>query len=135
MEFKATELLPTILEAAKWVGGGITLAGGWIVGRWSLRRSRRERQKKIIKYLHGLPNDCKVVLAEFYQHGAHTLRGDPHDPPMRFLISQGIITQGPGGGTYDAVDSYLSIKPDVWDVIDAWVNELDEAIKHPAPEG
>jgi len=132
MEFKATELLPTILDAGKWIGGAIVVAGGWIAGRWTLRRSRRERRNRIIKHLHGLPDECKAVLLEFYKQGVRTLRGAPHDPPMRVLISQGIVNRGPGGGTYDAVDSYLSIKPEVWDVMDSWVEELDEAAMHSA---
>ena len=32
---------------------------------------------------------------------------------------------GPGGGTYDAVDSYLTVKPYIWELMDDWV--LDDA--------
>ena len=135
MEFKLTELLPTLLDAAKWIGGGIVAVGGWFAGRWALRRSCRERRAKIITHLNGLPNECKAVLLDFHEKRVHTLRGPPCDPPVRLLISQGIITHGPGGGTYDAVDSYLSIRPDVWDVMDAWVSELDATSEYPEPEG
>jgi hypothetical protein len=125
MKLNLSDQLSTILDAAKWIGGGIVAIGSWLAGRWALRHSQRERRKRIVRHLHGLPNECKAVLLEFHEKGAHTLRGDPYAPPMRVLISQGVVTHGPGGGTYDAIDCYLTVKSEVWDVMDRWVRELD----------
>jgi hypothetical protein len=33
----------------------------------------------------------------------------------------GILVRGSGGGTYDSVDSYLSIPQDVWKVMEKWI--------------
>lgn len=71
--------------------------------------------------MSGLPPECKAVLIEFYENGTHTMRGDPLAPPMKILIRQSVITIGSGGGTYDAIDRYLSIPLHIWEVMDDWV--------------
>lgn len=124
MEPKSTELLPTIIDAVKWLSGAIIAGAGWFAGRWALRRSRRQKREQLLRYLDGLPSESKAVLLEFHDKGVHTLRGAPYDSPIRLLISHGVLIHGPGGGTYDAVDSYLTIRHDVWGVMDEWVTRL-----------
>ncbi len=95
---------------------------GW-VGGWlhSLSRKRR-KTKAIVSHLSGLPAEAKAVLIDFNFQGAHTLRGDPCSPVVRLLVAQGILSVGPGGGTYDAIDSYLTIRPDIWEAVETWIN-------------
>jgi len=94
---------------------------GWLGGVFGAAWKNRRRNKAIVEHLCGLPPECKKVLVEFYENGSHTLRGDPMSPPIRVLINQGIVIRGPGGGTYDAIDRYLSIAPHIWKVMDKWV--------------
>ncbi|NMG31276.1 super-infection exclusion protein B [Aromatoleum evansii] len=84
-------------------------------------RSAKRRKKNIITLLSGLPPESKAVLIDFYEQGTHTRRTDPGDPAVRVLVSSGFLLPGPGGGTYDAIDSYLTIKSNIWEVMDDWV--------------
>ena len=95
--------------------------GGWFsswIGKW---RSSKRREKGIVSHLSGLPLESKAILIDFHQNGTHTRRADPSSPAIRVLISSGLVAIGTGGGTYDAVDSYITISPEVWEVMDAWV--------------
>lgn len=95
--------------------------GGWLRSWWSERRSAKRREKHIVARLSGFPPESKAVLIDFYQHGTHTRRADPGHPAIRVLIKSGYMSVGPGGGTYNAVDSYLIIRPEVWEVMDSRV--------------
>jgi len=82
-----------------------------------------------VDYLSGLPTESKSVLVEFVINEKHTLRGDPNSPPVRVLIQHGVLTKGPGGGTYDAVDSYLSVSNKFWTVRHRWLASDAEAMQ------
>ncbi len=113
-------------EAFQWVYVAIVApllgaVGGWLRAWWVEWRSAKRRKKNIITLLSGLPPESKAVLIDFHQKGTHTSRGDPLDPAVRVLVNSGFVVVGPGGGTYDAIDRYLTIKPDIWEVMDDWV--------------
>ena len=95
--------------------------GGWARSWWLEWRSSKRRKKNIISTLSGLPPESKAVLIDFHKNNAHTMRVDPGHPAVRFLVSAGVLVVGPGGGTYDAVDRYLTIKPRIWELMDDWV--------------
>ena len=40
---------------------------------------------------------------------------------MVVLTRQGFVTLGPSGGTFDSIDRYMTIKPDVWKVMNEWM--------------
>jgi hypothetical protein len=112
----------TILEAAKWLFVAIVApVFGWFGGAGRGWREAKRRKKIRIDFLSGLPPQAKAVLIDFHQQGTHTQRGNPGDPVIRMLASKGILQVGPGGGTYDAVDCYLTIRPDLWEVMDDWI--------------
>lgn len=94
---------------------------GWFAGKLGARRQIKRQKKAIIQDLVGLPMECKAILVQFLAQKAHTIRTDPGSPPMCVLIQRGIVDRGPGGGTYDAIDCYMSIRPDFWEVMDDWV--------------
>lgn len=114
------------LEILQWVYVAIVAPllgalGGW-ARAWLLERRRGKRRKKVIlAELSGLPAEAKSVLVDFYHQGTHTLRGDPSTPVMKLLASRGHIAVGPGTGGYDAVNRYLSVAPDIWEVMPDWV--------------
>jgi len=95
---------------------------GWFAGLFAARRQMKRRKKAIIRDLAGLPIECKAILIHLHNQHTHTLRTNPGSPPMRVLMQRGIMERGPGGGTYDAVDCYVSILPNVWEVMDDWVS-------------
>lgn len=96
------------------IGGGLR---SWY-GEW---RAAKRRKKRVISRLSGLPLESKAVLIDFYQNGTHTSRADPGYPAVKVLIHSGFLTVGPGGGTHDAIDRYLTIKPEVWEVMECWI--------------
>lgn len=113
-------------EAIQWIYVAIVAPllgaiGGWFRTWWVQRQSSKRRKKNIITLLSGLPPESKAVLIDFHQSGTHTRRTNPGDPAVRVLVNSGFLAIGPGGGTYDAVDSYLTIKPEIWEVMDDWV--------------
>lgn len=101
---------------------------GWIGGVFGAVWKKKKKAKEIVKFLCGLPPESKEVLIEYYERGTHTLRGDPLAPAVKLLVKQGILLIGPGGGTYDAVDRYVSVSPKVWAVMDKWAREDEEVI-------
>jgi len=110
------------LDTAQFLWGAIiapVLAwlGYFIRSVWKSKR----RKKALIKFLGGLPVEAKAVLIDFYKEGTHTMRGDPYCPPVSLLVERGVMSRGPGGGGYDAVDRYLSIRPDIWEIMDNWI--------------
>ena len=110
-----------LFEIIKWTGTVIAApVFGWFGGLFAGRRQMKRRKKAIIRDLAGLPIECKAILIDFHDKHTHTLRTDPGSPPMCLLIQRGIAERGPGGGTYDAIDCYVSILPDVWEVMDDW---------------
>lgn len=99
----------------------------WLFGHVAGRRRARARRRGLIGRLTGLPDELKAVLVDFHMQGAHTLRGDPSAPAIRQLRLMKLVLVGEGGGTYDAVDAYLTVAGEVWDVIGEWV-ERDPAV-------
>ena len=94
---------------------------GWLGGWFHSWRRGKRRKKAILAELSGLPPEAKSVLVDFYHQGTHTLRGDPFAPIVKLLVSRGHIAVGPGAGSYDAVNRYLSITPHIWEVMPDWV--------------
>lgn len=94
---------------------------GWLGGWFQSWSGKRRKTKALVAYLAGFPPEAKAKLVEFYYHRAHTLRGNPMDPVVRLLVRRQVLSVGPGGGTYDAVDSYLTIRSDVWEVMNNWM--------------
>lgn len=94
---------------------------GWVGGWFRSWFLERRKANEVIAHLCGLPLEAKAELVQFNFHGSHTLRCDPMSPPVRLLIDQGVLRRGPGGGSYDAVDSYLTVRADIWKVMDTWV--------------
>ncbi len=94
---------------------------GWLGGWFQHWHRQRRKTKTIVSRLSGLPPEAKSVLIEFNFQGVHTLRGDPGSPVVRLLVEHGVLSVGPGGGTYDAVDRYLTIRLDVWEAMDDWI--------------
>ena len=110
------------IETFKWLYGIIIapfIAWAGVAIRNRIRRKRRRESN--IRFLAGLPPECKSALIEFYKNGTHTMRGDPLSPSIKVLVREGVIKIGPGGGTYDAIDRYLTVVPGVWDVMDDWL--------------
>ncbi len=67
----------------------------------------------------GLPPECKAILANFHEHRTHTLRADPLAPTM--LVLTGLNIARRGGGSHDAIDCYMTVVPDVWEMMDDWI--------------
>lgn len=63
----------------------------------------------------------KAVLIDFHKNHTHTMRLDPGHPAVRFLVGCNVLAVGTGGGTYDAVDRYLTVKPNIWELMEDWV--------------
>ncbi|XZG69256.1 hypothetical protein ACTSKR_11390 [Chitinibacteraceae bacterium HSL-7] len=95
--------------------------GGWLRTAWMQRRAAKGRIKNTLILLCGLPPEMKAVLIDFHQQGTHTLRDDPTDPAIQFLIAAGFLVPT-RTGPHHAIDCYLSIKPDIWEVMDDWVS-------------
>lgn len=100
--------------------------GGWLRAWWVARRDAKRRRDFLVAWITGLPDEVKSVFIYFYDHGTHSCRGDPSSPPIKFLIHCRVIHVSTGGGGYEAVDSYLTIRPDIWKVMDDWiVSDID----------
>jgi len=91
-------------------------------GNWRTNRANAKRRTElIIASLTGLPVEAKAELINQYFQLSQTFRGNPSSPTIRLLIAQGIVYDtGVGGGTYDAVNRYLAINPDVWEKMTMW---------------
>jgi hypothetical protein len=112
----------TILEAGKWLFVAIVApVFGWLGGAGRGWRAAKRRKKALIDQLTGYPPEAKAVLIDFHYNRTHTQRGDPGAPAVLLLMQKGILQVGPGGGTYDAIDRYLTIHPKVWEVMDDWL--------------
>lgn len=112
-----------LIETARWMWPlMIAPILGWISGRIAASRNTKRTKKTLIRYLAGLPPEMKSKLINFHNHRTHTLRGDPGSPAMQWLVQHRLVSVGTGGGTYDAIDCYLSIRPDIWEVMDDWVS-------------
>ena len=94
---------------------------GWFVGYFTALRRAKRRRESIIGELRGLPSECKTYLVDFYNERTHTMGSDPGSAVVRLLSQRGIVTIGPGIGPYRAVHGYVSITPDVWEVMDDWI--------------
>lgn len=114
------------LDQLKWlIGAVVAPVAGWLGLTWSRRSAAKRRQEVRINFLRGLPPQAKAVLVDFHLQGTHTQLGNPSEPIILLMAKKGILEVGPGGGTYDAVNSYLSIRPDFWEVMDDWTaNDL-----------
>lgn len=111
-----------LVETGKWLWVAIVAPVlGWIAGLGGGRLAAKRRKKARIAHLRGYPPEIKTELIQFYVQGTHTVRGDPGSPAMLVLREQGVVKAGPGGGTYDAIDRYLTIRSDLWEVMDDWV--------------
>ena len=102
-----------------WAAAGAVI--GWFGKVVSGFLNRKRRKKALLTVLIGLPPECKAILADFYKQGTHTRRTDPFSPPMNVLTGMRIIDRGPGGGGHSAIDCYMTVVPDVWEVMDDWI--------------
>lgn len=110
------------LDSAKFLWGAIIAPVlGWLGYFVRAMWKRKRRKEFLVNFLSGLPLEAKSVLIDFYQEGTHTMRGNPYSPAVSLLVERGIVTRGPGAGGYSAANSYLSIRPDIWEVMHAWV--------------
>lgn len=120
-----------LLEILKWSFVAIVAPVlGWFGGLLALRRTAKRRKKTRIKFLRGLPPEAKAILVDFYQDGTHTQRGNPSLPAVALMLEQKVLKVGPGGGTYDAIDRYLSIDPELWEVMDDWASADPAVFDH-----
>lgn len=110
------------LELFKW---GVTVLVlpliGWWAGRRALRRRLAADRRRKLALLCGLPYEMKAVLIDCYDQGAHTVARDPYEPAVAYLVRYGYMTQGPGARGYKAVNAYLTVRPDVWELMPEWV--------------
>ena len=120
-------------EKIQWGWTALGAALGWCGTVISGFLKRKRKKTDLINLLLGLPPECKVILADFRKQGTHTMRTDPLSPPMNVLSSMGITELGPGGGTYDAVNRYVTIRPDIWEVMDDWL-EAEDARRAQPPQ-
>ncbi len=112
-------------ELAKWVYVVIAAPllgalGGWARAALADRARRKRRIERYIAFLSGLPPEAKAVLVEFYMERTHTMRLDPGEPIIRYLIDRKVLQLGPGGGSYDAIDRYLTVAPELWHEMKHW---------------
>lgn len=98
--------------------------GGWMHSRYKAKQTIKAR----VDFLSGMPPECKCELLVFKLHRTHTMRGDPGRPPMRLLERMGVVVIGTGGGTFDAVDRYISVKHSYWTMLDEWIRKDTEAV-------
>lgn len=110
------------IELIQWIYVAIIAPLFGAAGAWlhAIIRTRRSR-KQFVEYLSGHPSESKAVMVEFITAEKHTMRGDPLNPPVRILLSHGILFRGPDGGTQDAVDSYLSVTSKYWAARNNWL--------------
>lgn len=109
-------------DQLKWLIGAIVApVAGWLGLIWSRRRTAKRRKKAVIRHLSGYPPDAKAKLIDFHLQGTHTKRGDPGDPIIELMAQQGVLKIGPGAGGYAAVNRYLTINSQVWEVMDDWI--------------
>ncbi|MCY1263107.1 hypothetical protein D9M68_123750 [compost metagenome] len=122
-------------DDVKWVYTSVAVPiAGWFIVRWRRRRDAkvaRERRaehayfarRQEIDSLIGLPPECKTVLYSFYAQGTHTRRLNPEASAVQLLVSRRILIKGPGGGTYDAIDRYMTVVPAIWALLPEWLAE------------
>jgi len=112
-----------LLDHIEWlIAAIITPIIVWLANYFRSKRKRKREREAIIKNLCGLPPESKTILIDFYHRGTHTMRGDPYAPAVEVLVSHGIMVRGPGGGSYNAVNRYLTIRPHIWEVMDDWAS-------------
>lgn len=110
------------MQLLQWVYVAIAApALGWIGGWLQQQNKVRQSRKARITFLKGLPDEAKLCLMSFYHNKTHTLRGDPNEPVVRYLTQMKVLHVGTGGGTFDAVDRYLTVMSAYWVVLDRWL--------------
>lgn len=116
------------MDLGHWIEIATAAAGGWLaqdVRAWIRGRIQAARTRdQWGSYIAGLPPECLDLLGDFVTAGSHTMRANPSEPAMRLLIQRGLVIPGPSGGTYSAVDRYLTLRPDVWDVLPTVLAEV-----------
>lgn len=123
------EFLKFDLQLLQWIYTALAAPllgwlGGWMHSRYKARQTNKAR----VDFLSGLPVECKCELLVFMLHRAHTRRGDPGSPPIRLLERMGVVVVATGGGMFDAVDRYISVKIGYWTIMDEWVRKDTEAV-------
>jgi len=122
------EFLKFDLQLLQWVYTALAAPLlGWLGGWMHSRYKARQTIKAKVDFLSGMPSECKCELLVFKLHRTHTMRGDPGSPPIRLLERMGVVVIGTGGGTFDAVDRYISVRPAYWSVFDDWLKRDFEA--------
>jgi hypothetical protein len=111
-----------ILKTAQWALAPVSAVIAWFARGWAIRRSKERRREQILALLNGLPPETKAVLVHFYEHGTHTMRGNPGERIIEMLINARILRQGVGGGTYAAIDCYLTVRPEGWKFLELWAD-------------
>jgi len=102
---------------------------GWL-GAWLHQQNKARRSRKArVEFLRGLPEEAKLCLLGFYHNKTHTMRGDPGAPVVRYLTQMKVLHVGTGGGTFDAVDRYLTVMSAYWSIFDRWLVADPDAIR------
>jgi hypothetical protein len=101
---------------------------GWLVYWWRRAQRRREVYQTRVRYVTGLPDECRGVLMEFVRHG-HKVALPPYNPFVEILTKDGVIHKHSSAGTYDAASYYFTIDLDFLAFLKAYApKELPRAL-------
>jgi len=112
---------------------GWLLTGG--IGLWLIQKSwsavskwrqRKRAENNVILFLEGLPQEVKAVVVNYKLQGCHTLRLDPLDHSVQYLIQTGVLRYCGAAGGYSAVNGFLALEKRIWPLLDRWAAEDPE---------
>jgi hypothetical protein len=97
----------------KWFLAGVSplVVIGWLIYWWRGVQRRREVYQTRVRYVTGLPDECRGVLMEFVRHG-HKVPLPPYNKFVEILANDGVIQKHSSAGTYDAASYYFTIDLD-----------------------
>jgi len=107
-------------------------AGARIERRFGNQRAAQEKRMQTLRFLIGLPPECKAILEDCHIKRTHTFGGQPLSKPIEFLIEHSILIVGQGYGRWGS-DTNLTIEPYVWNLLDDWYR-LDDTWMKPLKE-
>ena len=100
-------------DIASWLLKGVPplVVIGWFVYWWRGFQKRRTIYRTRVRYIDGLPPECRGVLLEFVRHG-HKVALPPYNKWVEILTRDGVIQKHSSAGTYDAASYYFTIDLD-----------------------